>query len=400
MKQAIAAFLLCLSLVLGGVALAAHTLQEDAGQVAVTAISRQGDPAAAQGLVATQSCQYAQTLLWDLTIPLDRPAQSTTAFSAQRDVPAAANDDAGVYLRFPFAPDTRWKVTVTKDQDGLLTQLAIAPTGEEFLTGTVSTVGAHTAYFTLTPSTQTGSTLPDFQQVPGGYGLYRLRFLTGEGGRVQIDPDSLEMVYPLDPRAVSVLSLTLSPQEDTLFLVTIQEGQTRCLVLDTETMDLRTAFSIPAGKPTQHLEASVSAEDEVLSRTQYDVTQVLPGENCLLALGQETFHFFSQTPEGHYQYRWSGRLPDGLLSFPVCNARAAWNGEKLALGIYDGETLTTGLSLWIYDREGTILYQGDYATSLEQVYGWHAADADTLTTGSPVQVVERKDRALTLSWKS
>ena len=51
MKQAIAAFLLCLSLVLGGVALAAHTLQEDAGQVAVTAISRQGDPAAAQGLV-------------------------------------------------------------------------------------------------------------------------------------------------------------------------------------------------------------------------------------------------------------------------------------------------------------------------------------------------------------
>ena len=118
-------------------------------------------------------------------------------------------------------------------------------------------------------------------------------------------------------------------------------------------MDLRTAFSIPAGKPTQHLEASVSAEDEVLSRTQYDVTQVLPGENCLLALG-----------------------------------------------VYDGETLATGLSLWIYDREGTILYQGDYATSLEQVYGWHAADADTLTTGSPVQVVERKDRALTLSWKS
>ena len=36
MKQAIAAFLLCLSLVLGGVALAAHTLQEDAGQVAVS----------------------------------------------------------------------------------------------------------------------------------------------------------------------------------------------------------------------------------------------------------------------------------------------------------------------------------------------------------------------------
>ena len=46
---------------------------------------------------------------------------------------------------------------------------------------------------------------------------------------------------------------------------------------------------------------------------------------------RQTFHFFSQTPEGHYQYRWSGRLPDGLLSFPVCNARAAWNGEKMCI---------------------------------------------------------------------
>lgn len=101
-------------------------------------------------------------------------------FESQFD--PSAQEAFQAFFRFPFAPDTRWKVTVTKDQDGLLTQLAIAPTGEEFLTGTVSTVGAHTAYFTLTPSTQTGSTLPDFQQVPGGYGLYRLRFLTGEGG--------------------------------------------------------------------------------------------------------------------------------------------------------------------------------------------------------------------------
>lgn len=87
-------------------------------------------------------------------------------FESQFD--PSAQEAFQAFFRFPFAPDTRWKVTVTKDQDGLLTQLAIAPTGEEFLTGTVSTVGAHTAYFTLTPSTQTGSTLPDFQQVPGG----------------------------------------------------------------------------------------------------------------------------------------------------------------------------------------------------------------------------------------
>ena len=130
MKQAIAAFLLCLSLVLGGVALAAHTLQEDAGQIAVTAISRQGDPAAAQGLVATQSCQYAQTLLWDLTIPLDRPAQSTTAFSAQGDVPAAANDDAGVYLRFPHQ-DATLSAEPGYSLDNLPTSPALGPLYEQ-----------------------------------------------------------------------------------------------------------------------------------------------------------------------------------------------------------------------------------------------------------------------------
>ena len=117
-------------------------------------------------------------------------------------------------------------------------------------------------------------------------------------------------------------------------------------------MDLRTAFSIPAGKPTQHLEASVSAEDEVLSRTQYDVTQVLPGRTVFWPWGRKPSTSSLRPRKGTISTAGPGACPTGLLSFPVCNARAAWNGEKLALGIYDGETLTTGLSLWIYDRKG------------------------------------------------
>ena len=89
MKGTFLAFLLCLALALGGLGAAAHTLGTQGQGVEVSARPRQGDPAAAQGLVATQQAQYQPgrnrpgqwngTLLWDLTIPLDNPAASRTA---------------------------------------------------------------------------------------------------------------------------------------------------------------------------------------------------------------------------------------------------------------------------------------------------------------------------------
>ena len=45
-------------------------------------------------------------------------------FESQFD--PSAQEAFQAFFRFPFAPDTRWKVTVTKDQDGLLTQLALS----------------------------------------------------------------------------------------------------------------------------------------------------------------------------------------------------------------------------------------------------------------------------------
>ena len=54
MKRTFLALCLVLALVLGGVGAAAHTLWDQAGAVAFSAQTRQGDPAAAQGLAATQ----------------------------------------------------------------------------------------------------------------------------------------------------------------------------------------------------------------------------------------------------------------------------------------------------------------------------------------------------------
>ena len=62
MKSTFLALCLALALVLGGVGAAAHTLWDQAGAVSFSAHTRQGDPAAAQGLGAPQAHEPGQGL--------------------------------------------------------------------------------------------------------------------------------------------------------------------------------------------------------------------------------------------------------------------------------------------------------------------------------------------------
>lgn len=87
MKKTFTIFALCLVLILGGVTVAAFTLHDDRDQVTVTADIQAGDPAAAEGLVATQSAHYAGQLLWDMSIPLDKPEDTSTEYSVVEKLP-------------------------------------------------------------------------------------------------------------------------------------------------------------------------------------------------------------------------------------------------------------------------------------------------------------------------
>ena len=107
---------------------------------------------------------------------------------------------------------------------------------------------------------------------------------------------------------------------------------------------------------------------------------------------EHTF-FPSLTPQAHRDF----------YAAPRCNAQGAWNGEKLALGCFDGVNGSPGLSLWVYDAHGALLYQGDYTTSLSQIYGRY----ETLPNGqrrvsalSPIGRSVWPDLALTLTWQS
>lgn len=345
MKRTFLALCLVLALVVGGVGAAAHTLWDQAGAVAFSAQTRQGDPAAAQGLAATQQAlcrpgyhtlgRATANLQWDLTFDLGDPAASRAAFSTPGEAAPEANLDAGVrvsfphqgemlfagygisaealaqgagdesidprlvplcldvasrtpaggshtetvdpsqyldayplqvdldladvtplpqssadlgaveqaaqaqnpaaqeafqaFFSFPFAPDTRWEVTVTKGDSGWpnpdwISQITIRPTGPDPVMEVLSAPGKDAVYFAFTPALGSGGQLADFSQVPGGYGIYRLALSGNQGGDFQAQLDSLELVYPLDPQGGGVTGLTLSPDGSTLFLVTCQGG--------------------------------------------------------------------------------------------------------------------------------------------------------------------------------
>lgn len=494
MKRAFAVFLLCLVLAAGAAVLAARSVQVTGDQVTVSARRQQGDPAAAQGLTAQQSVVPSSSLaaqakrlpLWDLTIPLDRPAGTQVLLSPQGELPPVCNTSAGItfsldpaetfysgtagtflgmlvsenslrgallfplyeyavqqtqpgethtetldprdfldrypiqaylslpresslspynlisrvddspgapfqqalwdFFSFPLPEDTRWTVTVTKNQKDRLTALSLAGGSGDLELETRSAVGDDTLYFTLAPPDADfpAGVLPSFERVPGGYGIYRLDYTTDEGGTAWPDPQSLGLVYSLDPTAGTVTSLTLSPDEATLFLVVYAEGAYTCSALDTQTMTCRQTFSIPSE------DLSPAALADLALPTDVCPTLVL-GEDCLLALGAETLHLFSQAADGSYQFRWSVPRPEGICptQWTEQNLRGAWNGEKLALGVYDNALRQPGLDLWIYGGAGDLLYRGSYTTSLNQ------GEGDT-----SVQIVANRPRALTLRWET
>ena len=85
MKRACFVFLLCLALVLGTAAAIALPVCQSREEVAVTAETRAGDPAQAAGLTARQGMEYQRRLLWDVTIPADRPEESRTTYTYVSD---------------------------------------------------------------------------------------------------------------------------------------------------------------------------------------------------------------------------------------------------------------------------------------------------------------------------
>ena len=115
-----------------------------------------------------------------------------------------------------------------------------------------------------------------------------------------------------------------------------------------------------------HRENGTRADPATTDPAQLQPTvQLIPGEGFLLAVGPETFTCFLQDAGGAYHSAWSAPTPAAFLPAPRCNAQGAWNGEKLALGCFDGVNGSPGLSCGCTTPTAPSSTEGDYATRPE-----------------------------------
>lgn len=307
------------------------------------------------------------------------------------------------FFTFPFDQEDRWTVTVARNSEGLLTQMTVETSVPAPVMDTLYAVGDQAVYFTFAPNQETAAGLPDFCQVPGGYGIYRLSYAQGADGRFHVAENGLQMVYALDPQE-RVLNLALSRDESTLVLVSYREDQYVGTVLDTASMSLCQTVEIPGQSPwwedTETGQATVPGQGEC----HYDRTGCVEvGERCLLFFGQEDYAVFLRGADGTYHYGWSAPIPPAFQNMQSSNVRGAWNGEKLALAFADLLEEEPGLVLMVYDDQGALLYHGAYTTTLnglgldwalveERSYGAGMAEDDN------VSPVADPALALTLTW--
>ena len=279
------------------------------------------------------------------------------------------------FFSFPLSQEETWTVHLGKDKTSRLSALEITSSQPVQEMNTLYAQGREQVFFTFAPAE--GESLPSFDQVPGGYGIYRLAEAPSNPPWIerQIQADCPELVYPLSPEEGEPVLLALSPEEDTLLLVTRRGDSYACTLVDTAAKTVRQTFPLPMAP-----------------------THIVIGERACLFCDAKNFLAYTQDEAGTFHRRWSAPLPQGTVFEEDCNLRAAWNGERLAVALYEPKLRFTGLTLLIYDAQGSLHYQGTYSTSLNQVFApWHWGEL-TETYPTPVHLAYEPE-AFTLTWE-
>lgn len=120
-------------------------------------------PAGGSHTETVDPSQYleAYPLQVDLDLADVTPLPQSYADLGAADPAAQARNQAAqtafqAFFSFPFAPDTRWEVTVTKGDSGWpnpdwISQITIRPTGPDPVMEVLSAPGKDAVYFAFTP---------------------------------------------------------------------------------------------------------------------------------------------------------------------------------------------------------------------------------------------------------
>ena len=307
------------------------------------------------------------------------------------------HDTEGVIPRFfqetfplEFTPEEVWTVTVEKRTTGYIEQVSYSSDGPTAQVDLITDYNDQALYLALGQNTWPQ---PDYDKFPQGNGVYRMDITQDEKQELAyMEVQSLTNIFPI-PNEAMVLDLTLDGA-GSLLVTWYDDGDYLCTILDTETLKPRETFPI-FHQPWKVSEVIVcdnySGQEYSYETRSYVELRAIPKEDYILFLGETQFWLFTRTGEGWNQ-QLSGRLDDFQVLWHSSPQRveAAWNGEKLALACAD--PWTTGLTLWVYDGTGELLFNGTYETSLTDI-----PNTEGYRYSGSVELMD--DKELILGWE-
>lgn len=215
-----------------------------------------------------------------------------------------------------------------------------------------------TIYFTVN-NRSNDDVIMDFSNVPGGYGIYALKYDPADGSV------ELETVYSL-PEEEQVSYFALDARGN-FALVTVSEEGVMLTVMDPDSMET-----------LQKLEISRGEEETVYTIFPYD-------DFWAFELSDNRIALLTLDDGGVYSHEFTVELdPVGGMFYLGGREAMDWNGERLALAWYKapGEIYTSysyvpDYYVAVYDSSG-MLFFGEYDSSLSSL----AECEDPLISGS------------------
>ena len=290
---------------------------------------------------------------------------------------------AGDFFHFPLTKDDRWKITVTKDEEGRLKTVSMKPIADIMIRQREAFDDRDNLYLTVTGFSQS---YEDWNIPENRRGVLRIP-LTGDTGQslgghsssedqsasdqaVYPDLTRAELLYPIDEEAILFAAET-DCYRNNLLLFTEEDGQIRLSVIGLDDGELKQKLTVFANADdTSDIYPSVQVREEyILIWNQYqgsDFLYLCPEDSAGNADDDST-------DGGTGKYRVEGQSSiDGVLpeGYRVDKLEDAFDGQRLAIVCmpYDEALRELNSTYLMVFRKSEMVYAGRYDNSLDSVY--------------------------------
>ena len=298
---------------------------------------------------------------------------------------------AGDFFHFPLTKDDRWKITVTKDEEGRLKTVSMKPVADIMIRQREAFDDRDNLYLTVTGFSQS---YEDWNIPENRRGVLRipLTYHTGQslGGHSSSEDQSAsdqavypdltraELLYPIDAEA-RLLAAETDCYRNNLLLFTEEDGQIRLSVIGLDDGQLKQKLTVfaDAGDTSDIYPWVQVREEYVLIWNQ----NLGPDFLYLCPENSANNDDDDSTDGGTGKYRVEGQSSiDGVLpeGYRVDSLGDAFDGQRLAIVCmpYDENLRELNSTYLMVFRKSEMVYAGRYDNSLDSVYPAYSYHAE------------------------